>query len=84
MEEEAVSYVVLCKPKVVLLYTEIVDLPIEVQELLHEFHDIVVDECPSELPPKISIIHHIDLIPRVSLPNKFSYRMMSKENEEVR
>ena len=36
VEEEEVSYAVVCKPKLVLLHTEIVDLPIEVQELLHE------------------------------------------------
>jgi hypothetical protein len=84
MEEEEVSYVVICKPKVVLMHTEIVDLPIEVQELLHEFHDIVVDEFPSEIPPKRSISHHIDFIPGASLPNKAAYRMTPKENEEVR
>ena len=37
MQEEEVSYVVVCKPKVLLLHTEIVDLPIEVQGLLHEY-----------------------------------------------
>ena len=30
MEEEELSYAVVCKPKVVLLHTGIVDLPIEV------------------------------------------------------
>lgn len=84
MEEEEVSYAVVYKPKVVLMDTEIADLPMEVQELLHEFHDIVVDELPSELPPKRSISHHIDLIPGASLPNKAAYRMTPKENEEVR
>ena len=73
MEEEEVSYAVVCKPKVVLLHTEIVDLRIEVQDLLHEFHDIVVDELPSDFPPKRSISHHIDLIPREILPNKVVY-----------
>jgi len=84
MEEEEVSYAVVCKPKVVLLHTEIADLPIEVQNLLHEFHDIVVDELPSELPPKRSINDHIDLILGASLPNKAAYQMTPKENEEVR
>ena len=51
MEEEEVSYMVVCKPKVVLLQTKIVDLATEVQYLLHEFHDIVVDDLSSELPP---------------------------------
>jgi len=73
MEEEEVSYAVVCKPKVVLLHNEIVDLPIEVQEFLHEFPYIVVDELPSEFPPKRSITHHINLISGASLPNKVSY-----------
>ena len=67
MKEEEVSYAVFCKPKVVILHTEIVDLPFEVQELLHEYHDIVVDDLPNELPPKRSINHHIDLIPGARL-----------------
>ena len=73
MEEEEVSYTVVCKPKVVLLHTEIVDLPLEVQELLHEYHDVVVDDFPNEFPPKRSISHHIDLISGSSLPTKVAY-----------
>ena len=56
MKEEEVSYTVVCKPKVVLLHTEIVDLPIEFQELFHEYHDIVVDDFPNELLPISSIV----------------------------
>lgn len=63
MEEEEGSYVVVCKPNVILLHTEIVDLHVEIQEMLHEFSDIVVDDFPSEFPPRRSIIHYIDLIP---------------------
>ena len=84
MQEEEISYLVVCKPKVVLLHTEIVDLPIEVQELLHEYHDIVVDDLSNELPLKRSINHHIDLILGASISNKAMYRMIPKENEEVR
>jgi len=84
MEEEEVSYVVVCKPKEILLHTEILDLLIEIQEMLHEFSDIVVHEFPSEFPPKRSINHHIELIPGASLPNKVAYRMTPKENEEIR
>ena len=84
MEEEEVSYAVVCKPKVVLLHTEIADLPIEVQDMLNEFHDILVDNLLIELAPKISISHHIDLILGASLPNKATYQMTPKENEEVR
>jgi len=73
MEEEEVNYAMICKSKVVSIHTEIVDLLIEVQELLHEFHDIGVDEFPSELPPKRSISYHIDLILGASLSNKATY-----------
>jgi len=41
-EEENMSFVVVCKPIVVLMNTNIADLPLEVQEILHEFSDIVV------------------------------------------
>ena len=54
------------------------------QELLHEYHDIVVDDFPNELPPKRSISHHIDLISGASLPNKVAYQMTPKETGEVR
>lgn len=83
MEEEEVSYVVVFKPKVVLLHTEIADLPIEIQDLLHDFHDIIVDDFSSELPPKRSISNHIDLILGESIPKKDAYRMKPKENDEV-
>jgi hypothetical protein len=60
------------------------DFPEEVQELLDNFADIVVDEFPNSFPPIRSIIHHIDLIPGASLPNKATYRLTPQENEEVK
>ena len=72
------------KPRIVLTSTKIDDLPEEIQELLEEFVDIVLDELPFSLPPIRSIIHHVDLIPRASLPNKAAYRLMPQENEEVK
>jgi hypothetical protein len=60
------------------------DLPEEVHELLDNFADIVVDELPNSLPPIKSIIHHIELIPGSSLPNKAAYRLTPQENEEVK
>ena len=43
-----------------------------------------MDELPRSLPPVRSVSHHIDLIPRSSLPNKVAYRLMPQENEEVK
>ena len=51
--------------------------------MLQEFTDIVVDDLPDKLPPKQSISHHIDFIPRASFPNKATYRMSPKDNEEI-
>ena len=70
VENSEISYDVVKKTRTVLLHTEITDLPVEIQRMLEEFTDIVVDDLPDKLPPKRSIIHHIDFIPRASLPNK--------------
>jgi hypothetical protein len=72
------------KPRIVLTSTRVDDLPVEVQELLEEFADIIVDELPHSLPPMRSVSHHIDLIPGASFPNKAAYRLTSQENEEVK
>jgi hypothetical protein len=72
------------KHKVVLTSTSMDELPEEVQELLENFTDIVVDELPNSLPLIRSISHHIELIPRESLPNKEAYRLTPRENEEVK
>lgn len=56
------KYVVVRRPKTMLLHTEIVDLTEEIQNMLHEFSDIVVDDLLDKLPPKRSINHHIDFI----------------------
>jgi hypothetical protein len=60
------------------------DLPEEIPELLDNFADIVVDELPHSLPPIRSINHHIDLIPGASFPNKATYQLTPRENEEVK
>jgi hypothetical protein len=72
------------KPRVILTSTSMDDLLEEVQELLDNFDDIVVDELPNSLPPIKSINHHIDLIPGASMPNKATYRLTPRENEEVK
>jgi hypothetical protein len=51
---------------------------------LDDFVDIVVDELPHSLPPIRSIKHHIDLIPGASLQNKVAYRLIPRENKEVK
>jgi len=43
-----------------------------------------VDDLLDKLPPKWSISHHIDFIRRASLPNKATYWMKLKDNEEIR
>eukprot|EP00253_Pinus_taeda_P024940 PITA_24940 len=84
IEKNEVNYAVVRRTKGVSLNTEKSELPIEIQELLEEFKDIVVDDLPEKLPPRRSIIHHIDFIPGASLPNKAAYRMSPKDNEEIR
>ena len=50
--------------------TKISDLPIEIQEMLEHYCDIIVDDFPNELPPIRRIKNHIYLIPGESLPKK--------------
>jgi hypothetical protein len=83
-KKEDTQFIVVKKPRIVLTSTRVDDLPEEIQELLEEFVDIVGDELPRSLPPIKSIRHHIDLIPRASLPNKAVYKLMPQENEEVK
>eukprot|EP00253_Pinus_taeda_P011990 PITA_11990 len=70
VENSEMNYAVVTKTRIVLLHTEITDLPVEIQQMLEEFTDIVVDDLPDKLPPKQSISHHIDFIPGASLSNE--------------
>ena len=72
------------KTKVIITSNKISDFPIQIQEMLENYCDIIVDDLPNELPPIRKISHHIDLIPRANLPNKAAYRMTPTENEEIR
>ena len=83
-KEKVMEFIVVRKPRVILTNTYVEYLPVEIQELLENFVDIVVDELPHSLPPVRSISHHIDLIPVASLPNKEYCRLTPRENEEVK
>jgi hypothetical protein len=83
-KEQEMQFVVVRNPRVILTNTSMDDLPVEIQELLDNFVDIMVDELPHSLPPIRSISHHIDLIPGASFPNKEAYRLTPQENEEVK
>eukprot|EP00253_Pinus_taeda_P017697 PITA_17697 len=84
IEDSEVNFVVIRRPKTVVLHTQVSDLPEDVQRLLQDFGDIVVDDLPDELPPRRDISHCIDFIPGASLPNKAAYRMSPKDHEEIR
>ena len=83
MEDNEANFALVCKPRVVFTTTKLLDLPVEIQDILNEFHDIVVNDLPSEFPYTRSISHHIDLILGSSLPNKAPHRMTPQENEEI-
>ncbi|XP_039017075.1 uncharacterized protein LOC120147894 [Hibiscus syriacus] len=59
-------------------------LPKNVQEVLRDFEDVMLDELPKELPPRRSVDHEIELIPRVKPLAKFSYRMSPPKLAELR
>jgi len=84
IEDDEVNFALICKPKVVITSTKISDLPIEIQEMLENYCDIIIDDFPDELLPIRKISHHIDLIPEANFPNKAAYRMTPTENEEIR
>ena len=60
------------------------NLPEEIKNMSNEFIDIVVNDLPDKLPPIRNIIHHINLNPGANLPNKETYRMTPRENEEIK
>ena len=78
------NFAVICKPKVILNNIKISDLPLEIQDMLNDYRDIIINTFLDDLPPVRSISHDIDLIPGAILPNKATYRMTPTENEEIR
>ena len=53
-----------------------------VEELLKKSGDVFLNEPPHGLPPLRGIDHQIDLMPRVSLPNRPVYRSNPKETKD--
>ena len=49
--------------------------------MLEEFDDVIPKYLSVGLPPMHNIQHHINFIPRVSLPNLPLYKMSPKSNE---
>ena len=43
MEDNEVNFDLVCKTRVVFTTTKILDLPVEIQDILNEFHDIAVN-----------------------------------------
>ncbi|XP_020084894.1 uncharacterized protein LOC109707772 [Ananas comosus] len=60
------------------------DYPIEIQQLLEKYKELVGDDFPPGLPPLRSIQHAIDLIPGASLPNLPAYRMPPAQRAEMK
>ena len=60
-----------------------IDIPTKVQEVLADFPYLYPNELLNELPPMQNIQHHIDLVPRASLPNLPHYRMSPTEHEKL-
>ena len=58
------------------------DLPVEIDDLLEGFDDVVPEELPSELPP-LRDIRVIDLVPVSQLPNLPHYRLNPTERAEL-
>ena len=50
-------------------------MPIELQNLLDQFKEIICDGTLPTLPPKRAISHLVEFIPRASLLNKVAYKM---------
>ncbi|XP_022866404.1 uncharacterized protein LOC111386181 [Olea europaea var. sylvestris] len=79
MEESGVVYVLIGKS-----VDSKHEVPLAVQPLLKEFHEVFPEELPDGLPPLRDIQHQIDLVPGAALPNRAHYRMSPTKHEELR
>ena len=78
------SILVLMYKEILLISNEITqNLPSVVVDLFQVYEDLFPEEIPNGLPPKRSIEHQIDFIPRVSIPNRPAYRTNPEETKEI-
>ena len=81
MREKKVKGVLLARQPIYLLmphdyYLSSIasSFPLGVEELLKKFGDVFPNDPPHGLPPLRGIEHQIDLMSRVSIPNRPAYR----------
>ena len=58
-------------------------LPLEIEQMLSEFPDVVPEDVPQGLPPMRYIQHAIDFIPGAVIPNRPAYRISPQEHVEI-
>ncbi|KAL0292419.1 UNVERIFIED_CONTAM: hypothetical protein Sradi_6989000 [Sesamum radiatum] len=54
------------------------------KKLLREFEDVMPDELPRKLPPKMTVDHEIELVPGTKPLARAPYRMSQPELVELR
>ena len=57
---------------------------LKISKLLREFQDIFTNDIPAEMPPSRGMNDHsIDLIPRITPPNKPPYQVSKVQQEQL-
>ncbi|TYK27826.1 reverse transcriptase [Cucumis melo var. makuwa] len=59
-------------------------VPVEIQEVLNEYVDIMPPKLPKTLPPRRGIDHEIELVPGAKPPAQNAYRMAPSELASLR
>jgi hypothetical protein len=80
------------KPMILLVYKEVYfnsnDLDSVISSvavsLLQGFDEVFPEDIPNGLPPLRGIEHHIDLVPRASIPNHPAYKSNPEETKEFK